>query len=222
MLKPCSDDLRARVASSVAVGRNCRETAVLFGVNVAGVVKWSQRQRTVGSAAARRMGRPSGRALDAQGDWLMERAGCGAPVSLGSLAAELAERGVRAAPVSIWRVLRAAGFSLRKTLFASEQDRPAIARRRAQWRKDQGRLVPRRLVFVDETWAKTNLTALHGWGPRGHRLIAKALHGTWRPSPSWPPCAPIALTRPAASTARASRLERSSASRPHSRPAMSW
>jgi hypothetical protein len=33
---------------------------------------------------------------------------------------------------------------------ASEQGRPDIARRRAQWRKYQGRIDPARLVFIDE------------------------------------------------------------------------
>jgi putative transposase len=35
------------------------------------------------------------------------------------------------------------------------------------------------LVFIDETWAKTNLTRSHGWAPRGHRLLAKVPHGQW-------------------------------------------
>jgi transposase len=35
------------------------------------------------------------------------------------------------------------------------------------------------LVFIDETWAKTNLTRRHGWAPRGHRLLAKVPHGQW-------------------------------------------
>ena len=55
-----------------------------------------------------------------------------------------------------------------------------MARRRAQWRKYQGRLDPSRLVFIDETWAKTNMTPTHGRSPRGHRLVAKAPHGRWR------------------------------------------
>ena len=114
MPKPYSDDLRERVAASVSSGRSCRETAALFGVSVASVVKWSQRQRAVGSAGARRMGRPPGRALDEHRDWLLERIGSGSPVSLRSLAADLAERGVTASPVSIWRVLRSAGFSFKK------------------------------------------------------------------------------------------------------------
>jgi hypothetical protein len=63
---------------------------------------------------------------------------------------------------------------------ASEQDRPWIVRRRAQWRKYQGRLDPRRLVFIDETWAKTNMTRTHGRCARGRRLNAKVPHGRWR------------------------------------------
>ncbi len=55
-----------------------------------------------------------------------------------------------------------------------------MARRREQWKKYQGRLDPARLVFVDETWAKTNMTPIRGWAPRGQKLIARAPFGTWR------------------------------------------
>jgi len=68
----------------------------------------------------------------------------------------------------------------KKTLFAAEQDRPKVARRRAQWKKYQGRLDPRRLVFIDETWAKTNMTPLRGWAKRGSKLVAKAPFGKWK------------------------------------------
>src|SRR5206468_8720928 len=65
----------------------------------------------------------------------------------------------------------------KKSLHASEQDRPDVARRRAQWKKYQGRLDPSRLVFIDETWAKTNMTRTHGRCARGERLVAKVPHG---------------------------------------------
>jgi transposase len=55
-----------------------------------------------------------------------------------------------------------------------------VARRWAQWKKYQGRLDPARLVFIDETWAKTNLTRTHGRSPRGQRLVAKVPRGRWR------------------------------------------
>jgi transposase len=38
---------------------------------------------------------------------------------------------------------------------------------------------PKRLVFIDETWAKTNMTRLYGWAPKGQRLIDKVPHGHW-------------------------------------------
>ncbi len=68
----------------------------------------------------------------------------------------------------------------KKTLFATEQDRPDVARRRARWKTHQGKLDPARLVFIDETWAKTNMTRLRGWAPRGRKLLAKAPQGRWR------------------------------------------
>ena len=55
-----------------------------------------------------------------------------------------------------------------------------MARRRAQWIKYQGNVAPQRLVFIDETWTKTNMAPLRGWAPRGHRLIGKAPHGRWK------------------------------------------
>jgi hypothetical protein len=32
-------------------------------------------------------------------------------------------------------------------------------------------------VFIDETWAKTNMVRTHRWGPRGQRLRGEAPHG---------------------------------------------
>jgi len=55
-----------------------------------------------------------------------------------------------------------------------------VARRRTQWRKYQGRLDPKRLVFIDETGAKTNMTRTHGRCAKGRRLVAKVPHGRWK------------------------------------------
>ena len=35
-------------------------------------------------------------------------------------------------------------------------------------------------MFIDETWAKTNMTRRGGRSPRGTRLVAKVPHGRWR------------------------------------------
>ncbi len=52
-------------------------------------------------------------------------------------------------------------------------------RKRRLWQRYQGRVNPSRLVFVDETWAKTNMTRTHGRAPRGQRLVARVPHGHW-------------------------------------------
>jgi transposase len=46
-------------------------------------------------------------------------------------------------------------------------------------REKQPDLPAHKLVFVDETWTKTNMTRTHGRGRRGQRLIAKVPHGRW-------------------------------------------
>jgi len=43
-------------------------------------------------------------------------------------------------------------------------------------------LVPDRLVFLDETWATTNMTRRYGRAPRGERLIAAVPYGHWKTS----------------------------------------
>jgi transposase len=36
------------------------------------------------------------------------------------------------------------------------------------------------LVFIDETWASTNMTRRYGRAPRGQRLVAAVPHGHWK------------------------------------------
>lgn len=70
----------------------------------------------------------------------------------------------------------------KKSLHAAEQQRPDVAAAREQWRVAQPSLNPDRLVFIDETWATTNLTRRYGRAPRGQRLIAAVPHGHWKTS----------------------------------------
>jgi hypothetical protein len=36
------------------------------------------------------------------------------------------------------------------------------------------------LIFIDETWIKTNMTRLRGGAPRGQRLVSCVPHGHWK------------------------------------------
>lgn len=71
-------------------------------------------------------------------------------------------------------------YGSKKTQFALEQAHAATAHRRRRWRRLQGQLDPSRLVFIDETWIKTNMAPLRGWGAKGRRLRSYAPHGHWR------------------------------------------
>jgi transposase len=100
--------------ASVAGGRSCRATSELFGVSVASVVKWSQRFRATGSAAAKPMGGRRRLVLASEREWLLGRIAAEPDVTLRGLLAELAERRVTASYGAIWRFFAHEGISFKK------------------------------------------------------------------------------------------------------------
>ena len=64
-------------------------------------------------------------------------------------------------------------------LHATEQDRADIAAARSEWRDNQPTLDPARLVFIDETWIKTNMTRPMGRAERGKRVVGAVPFGRW-------------------------------------------
>ena len=95
-------------------GRSCRETARLFGVSVASVVKWSQRHRATGSAAAKAMGGRRRPVLLGERDWLLARLAEQPDLTVRALTAELAGRGIVVSPNTVWTLLRGAGHRFKK------------------------------------------------------------------------------------------------------------
>jgi hypothetical protein len=61
----------------------------------------------------------------------------------------------------------------KKTGHATEQDRPDVLKRHEEWFEGQLDLDPDKLVFIDETWASTNMARRHGRCRRGQRLRAR-------------------------------------------------
>ena len=114
MARPYSQDLRDRVIGSVASGRTCRATAALFGVSVASVVKWSQRWRASGSAAAKPMGGWKQLLLTSEREWLLARIAEKPDLTLRAVVAELAERGTPASYGAVWRFFKREGISFKK------------------------------------------------------------------------------------------------------------
>jgi transposase len=55
-----------------------------------------------------------------------------------------------------------------------------VRAKRDAWRAGQPGLDPRRLWFVDETWAATNMARRYGRSPRGEPLVCPVPHGHWK------------------------------------------
>ena len=68
----------------------------------------------------------------------------------------------------------------KKSLHAAEQERADVRIARANWKQEQPRLDPKKLIFIDETGTSTNMTRLRGRAARGQRLLAKVPHGHWK------------------------------------------
>jgi len=126
MARPYSLDLRERVVVAVASGASCREVAATFKVSVASVVKWSQRFRATGSAAAKRMGGNRPQSLVREREWLLRRLVAVPDLTLRALVVELGERGVVTSYGAVWRAVHGAGISFKKN---SVRHRTGSARR---------------------------------------------------------------------------------------------
>lgn len=65
---------------------------------------------------------------------------------------------------------------------ATERGRADVRYKRDLWHKKQRlmKLEPHRLVFIDETSTKTNMTRLYGRSPKGARLEADVPYGHWK------------------------------------------
>ena len=124
--------------------------------------------------------RRSGR-IEAQAPLILALLAATPDTTIEELRAALAERGHALRLRHAAAVLRPPPHhAQKKTAHASEQDRPDVLKRRQAWFDAQPDLDPERLVFIDETWAKTNMARTHGRAPRGERLRVGVPHGHWK------------------------------------------
>lgn len=65
-------------------------------------------------------------------------------------------------------------------MHASEQERKDVQQARHEWQVLQSTLESPSLVFLDETWASTNMFPAYGRSPRGKRCVAAVPHGHWK------------------------------------------
>jgi transposase len=55
-----------------------------------------------------------------------------------------------------------------------------VKQARDAWKQEQAQWDAERLVFVDETWASTNMSRRYGRAPKGQRLVCTVPHSHWK------------------------------------------
>ena len=115
MVRPYSMDLRERLVAAVEAGESRRSAARRFGVSASIAVKWLQRVQRTGSVAPDRIGGYRRPALEGEREWMLARIAEKPDLTLRALAAELAERGVKAGQYAVWSFFKREGLTFKKT-----------------------------------------------------------------------------------------------------------
>lgn len=181
MAKALSVDLRCRVLAAVDGGLSCRQAAVRFGVSASSAIRWNEQRRKRGEIKSKPQGgdRRSGR-IEAHATLILALVDKTSDITLAELQAKLNEQGLRWHRNTLALLRPTADHIQKKSAHAAEQDRPDILRRREAWFNGQLDLDPEHLIFIDETWASTNMARLRGRAPKGERLRAGIPHGHWK------------------------------------------
>ena len=114
MVRPYSMDLRERLVAAVEAGESRRSAARRYGVSASVAVKWLQRVKRTGSVAPDQVGGYRRPALDGEREWMLSRIAEKPDLTLRALAAELAERGVKAGQYAVWSFFRREGLTFKK------------------------------------------------------------------------------------------------------------
>ena len=114
MTRAYSLDLRQRAVALVAAGQSRRAVARLLGLGESSVIRWTQRHTSTGDCAAKPRGGKRPVLLLGQRDWLLARITAVPDLTVRALRAELAERGTRVSPDTVWRFLRQERLTFKK------------------------------------------------------------------------------------------------------------
>lgn len=174
-----SMDLRQRVMAAIdAKEGSQREIAQRFGVSGSFIVRLLQHRRKTGGLEPSPHG--GGRSFSLDADARRRLAAMVRKQPDATLQKLKTFGGFDCTLTTLWRTLRRMGLTRKKkTLHASERDRPDVQKKRARYRRKVRKIEPKRLVFLDETGLATTMTLAYGWAPRGERAVG-AIPKSWR------------------------------------------
>ncbi|AWM35633.1 Transposase [Gemmata obscuriglobus] len=172
-----SMDLRKRVFEDCGAGMGTKAVAQRYEVSESWVRRLKPRRRQDGRTepqSCRNNRRPQ---LDAQAERIREAITATPDRTLEELKVKL---GVTVSLGTLWRAVAKLGLTVKKVQRASKQERPDVKQKRADWKAAQPAPDVDKVVFIDETWARTNMTRRYGRSPKGERLVCPAPHGHWK------------------------------------------
>jgi transposase len=162
MSRAYSQDLRDRVIDAALKDDiSARGAAARFGIGVATAVVCVRRARETGLRAAKPRGQPKRSKLDAHPNSILGWIDAKDDITIAEIREKLVvEHGLELSR-SLWPDVR------KKTAHATEQERPDVKQKREAWCDGQLDLDPARLIFIDETWASTNMARTRGRAMKG-------------------------------------------------------
>ena len=114
MSRAYSLDLRERAVSLVASGQSRRSVARLLSLGESTVIRWTRRQATTGSYAAKPRGGARRIALLHERAWILARMAAVPDLTVRALRAELAARGTVVCLDAVWRFLSREQLTFKK------------------------------------------------------------------------------------------------------------
>ena len=180
-MKSYDAEFRGEVLAACDTTEERRVIALRFNVSESWLRRIQQQRRETGQVAPKKAA-PRQPKWHAWAGWLIAKIAARPDIYLRELQAELKrESGEEACLGTICAACRALERSRKKkTLIASERDRADVVEQRAAWRASQELIDPAKIVFIDETWAKTNMTRTYGRSELGTRVVEKTPCGRWQ------------------------------------------
>jgi transposase len=175
-MKPYSRDLREHVLEALEQDSSSLRVAGRFGVSGSFVRKLRLKMRRGQSIEPQHGGGREQIVVDEHADAVREIVREKPDATLNEMRRELKKRtGLRVSEPTMSRTLRRLGLTQkRKTVEASERQRPDVEAKRQRftevsWLWDVGRL-----VFIDETGLNLAMTRRYAWSPIGERAVGHA------------------------------------------------
>ncbi len=173
-MKPLSNDLRQRILDAIDRREGSRrQLAVRFSVNLSTITRLLKLRSQTGGFDPRPHAGGIEPTLDQERLERLRKLVEQTPDA--TLEQHRQSLGISGSIMIVWRGLEKLGITRKKkTLHATEQDRPEVQEERRWFCEDAELIEPKRFVFVDETGVTTAMTPAYGRAPSGERVDASA------------------------------------------------